>query len=127
MNIERVDHLVLTVTDIAQTCEFYERVLGMQVVTFGEDNRKALKFGQQKLNLHLKGHEVEPKAQHATVGAIDLCLITRKPVEDVLTHLEECRVKVELGIVDRTGANSPIRSIYIRDPDGNLIEIANEK
>jgi catechol-2,3-dioxygenase len=126
MEIERVDHLVLTVIDIAQTCEFYERVLGMQVVTFGED-RKALKFGHQKLNLHLKGHELEPKAQHATVGAIDLCLITRKPLEDILTHLEECRVNVVLGIVDRTGANGPSRSIYIRDPDGNLIEIANEK
>jgi catechol 2,3-dioxygenase-like lactoylglutathione lyase family enzyme len=125
MNIDRVDHLVLTVQDISRTCEFYQQVLGMEVVTFGE-NRKALKFGHQKLNLHGVGYELEPKALRPTVGAIDLCLISNTPLQEVIAHLNLCGVAVDLGIVERTGAMGMIRSIYIRDPDGNLIEIANE-
>jgi len=86
MKISRIDHLVLTVQDIQQTCEFYAKVLGMEVVTFSE-NRKALKFGQQKLNLHQVGHEFEPKAKHPTPGAIDLCLITDTLLQEIRVHL----------------------------------------
>jgi catechol 2,3-dioxygenase-like lactoylglutathione lyase family enzyme len=124
MKISHIDHLVLTVQDIEKTCEFYTQVLGMEVVTFG-DRRKALKFGQQKLNLHQVGHEFEPKAKRPTSGAIDLCLITETPLEEVKLHLENCGVVIELGIVPRTGAVGAIDSIYIRDLDGNLIEIAH--
>jgi catechol 2,3-dioxygenase-like lactoylglutathione lyase family enzyme len=124
MNISRIDHLVLTVQDIQQTCEFYTNILGMEVVTFGE-NRKALKFGQQKLNLHQVGHEFEPKAKHPTPGAIDLCFITDTPLPDVRVHLDNCGVGIEAGIVSRTGAMGEIQSLYLRDPDGNLVEIAN--
>jgi catechol 2,3-dioxygenase-like lactoylglutathione lyase family enzyme len=124
MQLSHIDHLVLTVQDLEKTCEFYVRVLGMEEITFGE-NRKALKFGQQKLNLHQVGHEFEPKAIRPTSGAIDLCLITETPLEDVKLHLEKCGVAIEMGIVPRTGAMGAIDSIYIRDPDGNLIEIAH--
>jgi len=124
MKISRIDHLVLTVQDIQQTCEFYAKVLGMEVVTFSE-NRKALKFGQQKLNLHQVGHEFEPKAKHPTPGAIDLCLITDTPLQEIRVHLNNCGVIIESGIVPRTGAMGAIASLYIRDPDGNLVEIAN--
>jgi catechol 2,3-dioxygenase-like lactoylglutathione lyase family enzyme len=123
MKISHLDHLVLTVQDIEKTCEFYTQVLGMEAVTFGEQ-RRALKFGQQKLNLHLIGHEFEPKAKQPTTGAIDFCLVTETSLEEVKLHLEEWGVAIELGIVPRTGAMGAIDSIYIRDPDGNLIEIA---
>jgi catechol 2,3-dioxygenase-like lactoylglutathione lyase family enzyme len=96
----------------------------MRVVSFGE-NRKALQLGQQKLNLHQAGQELEPEALRPTPGAIDLCLITQTPLTDVIQHLQHCGVTLELGIVQRTGANGPIDSIYIRDPDGNLLEIAH--
>lgn len=124
MQIDRLDHLVLTVRDIPTTCKFYERVLGMEVITFG-DRRVALRFGQQKINLHQVGHEFEPKAQQPTIGAADLCFITATPLSDVIQHLQQWGVPIEVGIVERTGAIGPIHSIYIRDPDGNLLEIAN--
>ena len=124
MQLDTIDHLVLTVQDIQATCEFSSTVLGMRVVSFGED-RKALQFGQQKLNLHQAGQEFEPKALRPTPGAIDLCLITQTPLTDVIQHFQQCGVTLELGIVQRTGANGPIDSIYIRDPDGNLLEIAH--
>ncbi|WP_316434424.1 VOC family protein [Leptolyngbya sp. NK1-12] len=124
MNIDRIDHLVLTVRDIQATCAFYVTVLGMEVVTFGE-NRKALQFGQQKLNLHQAGQEFEPKAAHPTVGSADLCFITQTPLSQVIEHIQACRVMLETGIVPRTGALGPMDSIYLRDPDGNLIEISN--
>ena len=124
MRIERLDHLVLTVADIGRTCAFYADALGMQVVTFGSD-RKALAFGSQKINLHESGREVEPKAKKPTPGSADLCFITATPLNEVIAHLAACGVGIEEGPVPRTGATGPIRSLYIRDPDGNLIEIAN--
>jgi catechol 2,3-dioxygenase-like lactoylglutathione lyase family enzyme len=124
MNIDRIDHLVLTVRDIRATCEFYATVLGMEVVTFGE-NRKALQFGQQKLNLHQAGHEFEPKALHPTAGSTDLCFTTQIPLPQVIKHIQTCGVALETGIVPRTGAIGMMDSIYLRDPDGNLLEISN--
>ncbi|MCM2996158.1 VOC family protein [Paenibacillus cellulositrophicus] len=124
MNINRLDHLVLTVSNIDQTCEFYSRVLGMQTVTFGE-GRKALHFGQQKINLHEAGKEFEPKAKTPMPGTADLCFITDDPIPDVIRHLEYCNVMIEEGPVLRTGALGSITSVYLRDPDGNLIEISN--
>lgn len=121
--INRLDHLVLTVADIEATCAFYTGVLGMEVVTFGE-GRKALSFGAQKINLHQAGKEFEPKAQHPTPGSADLCFISDTPLDAVAVHLEACGVAIEEGIVPRTGATGPIQSIYIRDPDQNLIEIS---
>lgn len=123
MNIERLDHFVLTVADIPRTVEFYTSILGMQAKTFGE-GRFALHYGQQKINLHLKGHEIEPKAQHAVCGSADLCFITSTPIESVLRELQEKQVDIIDGIVPRTGALGPIQSIYFRDPDGNLIEVS---
>lgn len=123
MRIDRLDHLVLTVRDIAATCDFYARVLGMEVVTFGE-GRKALAFGQQKFNLHEAGREFEPKAQRPTPGSADLCLIADGPLEDVIAHLRACGVAVLEGPVRRTGAVGPILSVYFRDPDQNLIEVS---
>ena len=121
--IERLDHLVLTVADIARTVDFYRRVLGMRHETFGQ-GRSALVFGHQKFNLHQVGREFEPKALHPTPGAIDLCLITRWSIAEVLEHLAEQGVSVEEGPVARTGAIGPIESVYFRDPDGNLIEVS---
>ena len=124
MNIDRIDHLVLTVADIAVTCEFYARVLGMKVVTFAND-RKALAFGRQKINLHAHGKEFEPKASVPTPGSADLCLIASTPLSEVATHLRTCGVNILEGPVTRTGATGPIVSLYFRDPDGNLIEVSN--
>ncbi|MEO0802246.1 MAG: VOC family protein [Cyanobacteria bacterium J06642_2] len=123
IQIDSIDHLVLTVRDIPIACEFYRKVLGMEVITFG-DNRKALKFGRQKLNLHQAGRELEPKAAWPTPGAIDLCLLSVEPIDRVVAHLQDCGVGIELGPVQRTGANGSIQSVYIRDPDCNLVEIA---
>ena len=123
MKIDRLDHLVLTVADIERTCAFYAGVLGMEVVTFGA-GRKALLFGRQKINLHEVGREFEPKALRPTAGSGDLCFIADGNLEAVVTHLGACGVAIEEGPVDRTGATGPIRSVYIRDPDRNLIEIA---
>ncbi|MEK5640757.1 VOC family protein [Paenibacillus sp. FSL R5-0378] len=121
--MNRLDHLVLTVSNIDQTCEFYSRVLGMRTVTFGE-GRKALHFGQQKINLHEAGKEFEPKAKTPMPGTADLCFITDDPIPDVIRHLEYCNVMIEEGPVLRTGALGSITSVYLRDPDGNLIEIS---
>lgn len=120
--LERIDHLVLTVADIPRTVDFYQRVLGMRHEVFGE-GRSALVFGQQKLNLHQAGREFEPKAAHPLPGAIDLCLVTAWPLERLLVHLAAEGVAVEEGPVRRTGALGPIESVYVRDPDDNLIEI----
>jgi catechol 2,3-dioxygenase-like lactoylglutathione lyase family enzyme len=123
LHIDRLDHLVLTVADIATTCDFYQRVLGMEIIDFGA-GRKALRFGMQKINLHAHGREFEPKADRPTPGAADLCLITYATMEEILAHLEAQGVGVEEGPVQRTGATGPILSVYFRDPDANLIEVA---
>lgn len=124
MQIDHLDHLVLTVADLDVTVDFYTRVLGMQAVTFGE-GRKALAFGQQKINLHLAGREFEPKAERATPGSADLCFIVATPLDEVIAHLEAQHVALVEGPVKRTGATGPIRSVYVRDPDLNLIELSN--
>lgn len=124
MKIDRLDHLVLTVRSIEVTCDFYSRVLGMQVVTFG-GNRKALQFGRQKINLHERGKEFDPKAANPTPGSGDLCFITEVPLPQVMDHLQSCGVEIIEDPVRRTGAVGPIESIYLRDPDGNLIEVSN--
>jgi len=124
MKIIGLDHLVLTVRSIAQTCDFYERALGAQVMTFGE-GRTALQLGDNKINLHEAGNEFEPKAAMPTPGSGDICLITSAPLADVAQHLRALGIEIEEGPVARTGARGPIMSIYIRDPDGNLIEIAS--
>jgi catechol 2,3-dioxygenase-like lactoylglutathione lyase family enzyme len=121
--IDHLDHLVLTVADIDATIAFYTSALGMEEVTF--KNRKALRFGEQKINLHQAGKEFEPKAAHPTPGSGDLCFITNAPLEEVISHLKELLHPIEEGPVDRTGAVGSIRSIYLRDPDLNLIEISN--
>jgi catechol 2,3-dioxygenase-like lactoylglutathione lyase family enzyme len=123
MNIDHIDHLVLTVADIDITCKFYEEVMGMQKTTSPE-GRVALKFGTQKLNLHQKGKEFEPKAEYPTPGAIDICFITNDPVEQVKTELENKNIQTQ-GLFERTGATGKIRSVYFRDPDMNLIEVSN--
>lgn len=125
MNIRSIDHVVLTVRDLERTTSFYEQALGMRPVVFG-DGRRALAFGDQKLNLHLAGHEFEPKAHSPTPGSVDLCLLTDDPLDRVIAHLRRTGVAIELGPVAKTGARRPLRSIYLRDPDGNLIEVANE-
>ena len=124
MQIDHIDHLVLTVADIEKTVDFYTRVLGMQLVTFGE-GRKALTFGNQKINLHQAGREFEPKAERPTPGSADLCFIVATPLDRVIAHLEAQGVAIVEGPVQRSGATGRIRSVYLRDPDQNLIELSN--
>ncbi|WP_244518176.1 VOC family protein [Phyllobacterium sp. OV277] len=124
MTIDHLDHLVLTVKNIEATCVFYSKALGMTLETF-DHQRKALRFGNQKINLHELGHEFEPKAKAATPGSGDLCFITKTPLDRVIAQLDQLGIAIEEGPVARTGATGPIRSVYIRDPDGNLVEIAN--
>jgi len=123
MKIDRIDHLVLTVIDIEATCMFYANVLGMEIETFA-GGRKALKFGNQKLNLHQKDKEFEPKAHMPTPGAIDICFIATDTIEQLKAELENKNIQTQ-GIFERTGATGKIRSIYFRDPDQNLIEVSN--
>jgi catechol 2,3-dioxygenase-like lactoylglutathione lyase family enzyme len=124
MNIARLDHLVLTVADIDRTCAFYARVLGMEAVTFGE-GRTALRFGQQKINLHPADKIPGLVAARPTPGSGDLCFITATPLAEVVAHLRECGVPIVAGPGPRAGAIGTIQSVYIRDPDENLIEISN--
>ena len=123
MRIASIDHIVLTVADLQRTLDFYVRVLGMREIDFA-NVRKALAFGSQKINLHVKGEEILPNARNANVGTADICLLTDTPLELVLEELEAAGVEVEQGIVPRTGALGAISSIYVRDLDGNLIEIS---
>jgi catechol 2,3-dioxygenase-like lactoylglutathione lyase family enzyme len=124
MKTDSIDHLVLTVKDIDQSIAFYTRVMGMQPVTFG-DGRRALAFGSMKINLHQQGNEFEPKAQFPTPGSADLCFITPVPLQELVSHLSSCEVAIIEGPVQRSGAAGPILSVYFRDPDMNLIEVAN--
>jgi catechol 2,3-dioxygenase-like lactoylglutathione lyase family enzyme len=124
MNVDRIDHLVLTVKDVDATCQFYSTVLAMEVITFGA-GRKALAFGSQKINLHEQGKEFEPKAHQPTPGSADLCFIATTPLTQVIEHLHQHHVEIIEGPVQRTGAVGKIESVYFRDPDLNLIEVAN--
>jgi catechol 2,3-dioxygenase-like lactoylglutathione lyase family enzyme len=112
------------VADVAKTCEFYERVLGMETVTFGA-GRKALSFGRQKINLHQSGKEFEPKAVKPTPGSGDLCFIASTPLIEVIERLKGEGIEIVEGPVPRTGATGSMQSVYFRDPDGNLIEVSN--
>jgi catechol 2,3-dioxygenase-like lactoylglutathione lyase family enzyme len=122
LQIRAVDHVVITVSDVEATVAFYER-LGMQRQKF-DGNRTALRFGSQKLNLHRAGAEIEPHARHPTPGSTDLCLLVQGSLEQVLEELATAGIPVELGPVERTGATGPMRSLYLRDPDGNLVELS---
>jgi len=124
VKIDAIDHIVLTVRDITATCQFYELVLGMAVIT-SEEGRKALTFGSQKFNLHKLGREFEPKAEFPTAGSIDICLVTSTPITEVIEHLHTNGVDIIDGPVQRSGAVGSIVSVYLRDPDSNLIEISN--
>lgn len=124
-----LDHLVLTVADISETCRFYQDILGMTATRFvpaDGSTRWALSFGSQKINLHQAGAEFDPKAIHPTPGSADLCFLSETPLPAWQDHLTAKRIPIEEGPVPRTGATGPILSIYIRDPDNNLIEISNK-
>lgn len=124
MKIDRIDHFVLTVRDPEATCAFYAQALGMHPVTFA-GGRKALAFGNHKINLHQAGREFEPKAERPVPGSADFCLVTSVPLAEVMAHLESCGVAILEGPVARTGATGPLRSVYFRDPDLNLVEVSN--
>jgi len=123
MNVERIDHLVLTVKDIEETCRFYEDILGMEVEIFSA-RKRALKFGNQKLSLHQKPRGFENEAQSPRPGSIDICFVVKESAEQIKTELEMKNISIE-GIVQRAGAAGKTTSIYFRDPDQNLIEVSN--
>jgi len=123
MNIQQLDHLVLTVNDLQASINFYCHVLGMQLVEFA-GNRKALKFGTQKINLHQSGEEFKPHANKPLSGSADLCFIVETPIDAIEQELNKNSIKIEEGPVIRSGSCGPINSLYIRDPDKNLIELS---
>ncbi len=123
MELTGIDHLVITVSDVDATCAFYE-ALGAETVTFGDD-RKAVRFGDQKINVHPTDNDIDLVADRPTVGGGDFCLTTETPIEDVEARLAELEVEIIAGPVERTGAVGPITSVYFRDPDDNLVEIAS--
>lgn len=122
--LERLDHLVLTVGSIDAAVDFYTEVLGMDMVML--EGRKNLTFGVQTIKLHQRGHELSPHAAHATPGSADLCFVTPTPLEEVIEYLSALKIHVELGPVPRASGVGKLRSLYIRDPDRNLIEISND-
>jgi catechol 2,3-dioxygenase-like lactoylglutathione lyase family enzyme len=124
IRLRRLDHLVLTVASLERTIAFYAGVLGMEVVTFGA-GRKALRFGEQQINLHEHGREFEPKASRVAPGSADLCFLSETPLGAVVAALHGCGIPIELGPVRRSGAAGDFLSVYVRDPDGNLVEIAD--
>ncbi|HKC53355.1 MAG TPA: VOC family protein [Burkholderiales bacterium] len=123
--IDHLDHIVLTTARTGECIDFYTRVLGMKLERFGQ-GRMALKFGAQKINLHEKGKEFEPKATVALPGTLDVCFIASVPLEDVIARLAQNKISIIEGPVMKTGARGPIRSVYVRDPDGNLVEISEQ-
>ena len=122
ISIERIDHFVITVSDIDKTINFYKRVLGMSVIAFAND-RKALRFGNQKINIHQAGKEVKPNAQNAAIGTADVCFISDRTLETVQNHLQSEHIHIEYGPIEQHGAVGIMDSVYFRDPDGNLIEV----
>ena len=124
MKIDSIDHVVFTVKDISATCNFYTKVLGMEVVTFGQ-GRKALAFGSQKINLQQLGRESTLVADKPTSGSADICFVTSVHVSEVIAHLNSCGVRLVGGPVQRDGARGPMTSVYFRDPDLNLVEVSN--
>ncbi|MBU3588331.1 VOC family protein [Polynucleobacter sp. 31A-FELB] len=126
--IDHLDHLVLTTANEGACVDFYTRVLGMKLESFiggtPPVERKAFKFGNQKINLHIKGKEFEPKANIPTPGSLDLCFIADRPLEQVIAKLDEMDWPIVEGPIIRTGATAKINSVYVRDPDQNLIEIS---
>ncbi len=124
MDIHALDHLVLTVRDIGRSCDFYKEVLDMEIRTTG-GNRKAIHFGNSKINLHQQGAEFRPHAQAPTPGSADLCFLTKTPIDTIISRLQKHQVKLIKGPVQRIGATGDLFSIYFRDPDGNLLEVAN--
>jgi catechol 2,3-dioxygenase-like lactoylglutathione lyase family enzyme len=124
MKIDSIDHVVFTVKDINATCEFYTKVLGMEVVTFGE-GRKALAFGSQKINLQQSGCESTLIADRPTPGSADICFVTAVPISEVIADLNSCGVRLVGGPVERNGARGMMTSVYFRDPDLNLVEVSN--
>lgn len=126
MKVDRSDRFVLTINSIEVSCEFYTRVLGMEAVRLGE-NRQALQFGPYKINLHQFGNKYEPKALNPLEGSADICFVTEMPMRLLLEPLHACNVEIVEGPMLRTGAIGTLESIYVRDPDGNLLEISNYK
>ena len=124
VKLDRLDHLVLTVGDIEVTCTFYEAILGMTREIFAQD-RVALKFGRQKINLHPYPSSIEPKAHLSAPGSADLCFVSATPIADVVAHLRAHGIEIEVGPKETAGALGPMRSVYFRDPDRNLIEVSN--
>jgi len=124
ISLDRIDHIVLTVRDIDKTIVFFCDVLGMTEISFG-DKRKALQFGHQKINLHPESNDINPKAKHPATGAMDICFITQSPIDNIIDDLLKLNINIELGPVQRQGAQGNMTSVYIRDPDDNLIEIAH--
>ena len=122
ISIERIDHFVITVSDIHKTINFYKRVLGMSVIAFAND-RKALRFGNQKINIHQAGKEMKPNAQNAAMGTADVCFISDRPLETVQNHLQSEHIHIEYGPIEQHGAVGIMDSVYFRDTDGNLIEV----
>jgi len=123
--VDRLDHLVITCSDLERSSAWYQRVLGMERETYGADHRTALKFGGQKINLQPAAGKIEPYAQSALPGSADLCFVTAVGTDEIINHLRNCEIMIELGPVGRQGALGPMTSIYCRDPDGNLIEISS--
>ena len=122
ISIERIDHFVITVSDTDKTINFYKRVLGMSAIAFA-NGRKALRFGNQKINIHQAGKEMKPNAQNAAIGTADVCFISDRPLETVQNHLQSEHIHIEYGPIEQHGAVGIMDSVYFRDPDGNLIEV----
>ena len=125
MDPQGIDHLVLTVADTERTCAFYERVVGAERVEF--DGRLALRIGEQKVNLHVAGEEYDPHATEPVPGSGDFCVLVSTPIEEVERKLDEEGVEVTHGPTEKVGTHGPLRSVYVRDPDGNLVELAEPR